>query len=221
MKRTVVLASLLVLCALFTSGCRRGGGGASLVESRDFAVAGAPRVTVVNFNGDIEVVAGESGVVKTEVRKQSASPNAGAVQTDLDRIKVDATQEGDTVSLVVSYRQPRNGRVEGEHASASVRLTVPPGTVLDLVTGEGNVSVPEGMGNTGVMAAKGDVTFRLPASAAFRLAGVLGEGTIKSDFSSVRSGPTRGPLAAAVGIQPTTAITVTLGAGTLTLRKGR
>ncbi len=221
MKRTALLTALLVLSALLASGCRRGGGSASLVESRDFAVNGAPQVKVVNFNGDIEVVTGEGGVVKTVVQKLSDSRDAGTVQTDLDRIKVEATQQGNTVSLVVTYQQPRSGRVEGEHASSNVALTVPPGTVLDLVTGEGNVGVSEGVGNTGLMVAKGDVTLRLPASAAFKLSGVLGEGTVKSDFSGVRSGPARGKLAAVVGVQPATAITVTLGSGTLNLNKGR
>ena len=222
MKRLLLLLPVAFLVAITFSACGRGARNeTAVVQTSEFVVGTTPRLSVVNFGGDVDVVTGDAGRIGVELRKQSSDPDSGGAQTDLDRIKLSATQTGDEVSVVVEYVQPKSGKVQGEHASAAMTLTVPPATVLNLVTGRGNVSVPEGAGSANVIVANGNVAIHLPAGAAFTLGGVIGNGSVTSDFDGVKEGQHSGPLAAVVGRQPGVDIKVSIGNGKLSLLKNR
>lgn len=131
-----LVLALLPLVAL--SGCAAVM--ASLVkaerdESRSFTVAGRPAVVVDTFNGEIKVERGSQDRVDAVVTKTGSGSNQQAAEKDLENVKVEFSQEGDTIRVVAT----RTGPMMFGSSGASVALRVPAEATLALTTRNGKI----------------------------------------------------------------------------------
>jgi DUF4097 and DUF4098 domain-containing protein YvlB len=120
---------------------------AERAESRSFTVAARPAVVVETFNGEIAVERASANTVEAVVTKVGSGANPQAAEADLDNVKVDYSQEGDTVRIVATRTGPKNFGSSG----ASIALKVPAESTLSLATSNGEVHA-EGI--------RGDITAR-------------------------------------------------------------
>lgn len=105
------------------------------VETRDdsFNSGPSPRLVVDTFNGAITVKAGSASTIRVEATLKRA-----------DKINYQVTQDGDTVKVEAE----RTGATIGRSPGASVEITAPPDTVLELRTSNGAIIV-DGITETG------------------------------------------------------------------------
>jgi len=108
---------------------------AERTESRSFAVGARPAVVVDTFNGEIKVERSSEGKVDAVVTKTGSGSNPQAAEKDLENVKVEFAQEGDTVRLVATRTGPKMFGSSG----ASVALKVPAGSTLSLTTRNGEI----------------------------------------------------------------------------------
>jgi DUF4097 and DUF4098 domain-containing protein YvlB len=148
-RRLLSLAVVLV-AALPLTGC----GGfrfqpftAEEVVAESFRTTAPPRVVVEVFNGGIEVVTGAADTVLAEVTKRGSGGSEEEAEDDLENIEVTMTQTGDEVRITA---RRTDARVTG-NSGASAEVKVPPGSVLDLRTTNGGLTVS---GATGAVTGK-------------------------------------------------------------------
>ncbi|MFO0890572.1 MAG: DUF4097 family beta strand repeat-containing protein [Isosphaeraceae bacterium] len=106
------------------------------VEQRSFTVQGQPEVVVETFNGAIRVEAVSGGKIDAMVTKTGAGRNQEAAESQLDQVKVDFAQEGDTVRIVAR----RSGPSLFGSSGAEIDLRLPPGSSLKLTTSNGELA---------------------------------------------------------------------------------
>jgi DUF4097 and DUF4098 domain-containing protein YvlB len=148
-------------------------------ETTRFTVAGAPRVTLDTFDGSIEVHSWDKREVEVEIEKRAQDDAA------LQRITVEATQDGDAVTVRV--RGPERPGSEGvtvgisQSPTARLRVALPKDSQLELVTGDGSIRIEDVDG--AITARSGDGSIQ-----GMRLAGALrlrtGDGTIRLQRAS-------------------------------------
>jgi DUF4097 and DUF4098 domain-containing protein YvlB len=109
---------------------------AEKTEERSFAVSATPAVTVETFNGDIEVSTTPGNKVEAIVTRTGSGANKEAAEADLDYVKVDYSQEGDTVKIIAKRTRPKTFGSSG----AEVELKVPAHTSLALSTQNGAIT---------------------------------------------------------------------------------
>jgi hypothetical protein len=109
---------------------------AERTERRSFAVAARPAVVVDTFNGSIKVETTSENKVDAVVTKIGSGANQQAAEGDLENVKVEYTQEGDTVRIVARRTGPRTFGSSG----ASVALKVPADSTLSLTTRNGAIT---------------------------------------------------------------------------------
>lgn len=141
MNRTVARAGLMVAAlaavAIGLAACvvRVGSEGYRAVEEWTFPTDGTPEVTLMTFDGPIEVRAWDRPEVHVEVVKMAATKEI------VDAIEMRAEQAGRTV--VIEARRPAElGTLFGVDADASARViaSVPSETDLVVRSGDGDVS---------------------------------------------------------------------------------
>ena len=108
---------------------------AERTESRSFAVAARPTVVVDTFNGEIKVERTSENKVDAVVTKIGSGANPQAAEKDLENVKVEYAQEGDTVRIVATRTGPKMFGSSG----ASVALKVPAESTLSLTTRNGEI----------------------------------------------------------------------------------
>jgi DUF4097 and DUF4098 domain-containing protein YvlB len=150
-------------------------------ESKTYAVTGAPRVRVENFDGAINVHAWDKPEVMYTAIKRAADDR------EMQGIKVVAQQTGGEVTLRADFdksfshiREERNGRVLSytSNASAEFDLYVPRNSTLFVSTGDGRLRVDGVAGELDLRTGDGpiDVT-----GARGRLRAETGDGRIRID----------------------------------------
>ena len=150
-------------------------------ETKTYAVTGAPRVRVENFDGAINVHAWDKPEVMYTAIKRAADDR------EMQGIKVVAQQAGGEVTLRADFdksfshvREERNGRVLSytSNASAEFDLYVPRNSTLFVSTGDGRLRVDGVAGELDLRTGDGpiDVT-----GARGRLRAETGDGRIRID----------------------------------------
>jgi DUF4097 and DUF4098 domain-containing protein YvlB len=127
---------LLLVAALALGGCIGGNITAEETVSQSFDMGVSPRIVVETFNGRIDVKAGAEGRVAVDVVKRGAGFSQTEAEADLQNVEVTMIQEGDTLRIVA--RRTDSALVTG-NSGASVDLSVPPGSSLDLRSSNGNI----------------------------------------------------------------------------------
>ncbi len=166
-------------------------------ESQSFAVTGNPSVNIVTYDGFITVHGWDKSVVKYDVSKRAGE------EQDVKQIKVEAKQDGSTISIVARAPQaegsasldvyvPKNanlhvssndGRLSLEGVSGDLTLRTGDGSI-DVTDGRGQLQVNTGDGRIHVTKFEGQVDARtgdgsIVLEGAFSgLAARTGDGTI-------------------------------------------
>src|SRR3954467_4509392 len=108
---------------------------AERTESRSFAVGARPAVVVDTFNGEIKVERTSEGKVEAVVTRIGSGANPQAAEKDLENVKVEFSQEGETVRIVAT----RSGQKMFGSSGASVALKVPAESNLSMTTRNGEI----------------------------------------------------------------------------------
>lgn len=153
-RRHVSTLGLVVLAAASVTGCVDISAGnvrySETVEKR-FTVAGTPTLHVSTFDGSVDVDAWDRPEIVVTVEK------VGADKATTDRMIVNATQDGDRVT--VDVRQPRDGGVHWNIGpfSARVHVSMPAQGRVEADTGDGRVAVRDIAGELKVRTGDGSI----------------------------------------------------------------
>ncbi|MFN8498084.1 MAG: DUF4097 family beta strand repeat-containing protein [Anaerolineae bacterium] len=126
--------------------------------SQTFQVDTAPRLVVRSSNGRTLVRGVEGSAIVVEATKRAVGPNA---QARLQDIEVSATQDGSTVAVDDRRLSPPRP-LEAGGVSVDYVVTAPPGTVVDVRSGNGAVVVEAIRGGVTVDAGNGRVAVTRP-----------------------------------------------------------
>ena len=222
MLRKRILLTLWVLFLLASAGCTAlsglsGGITAESTETQGVDVPGVPSLTVNHFAGEINVTNGEAGRIEADLTKHSRLDNKAEAQAQLDGIVMSFTQSGTDVTLNVEGPDSFSELAAGPSASLEVR--VPPGTILDVNLGAGEVTVDQPADDVTINNGAGEATVILPAEAAFHLLVTGGVAEITSDFEGVPNGGVAADVDVMIGADPTQNVTFNLGEGEVHLRQ--
>ncbi len=126
--------------------------------SQTFQVGSSPRLVIRSSNGRTLVRGAEGNTIAVEATKRAIGPNA---QARLQDIEVSMTQDGDTVAVderrVAAPRPLESGGVSVDYV-----VTVPPGTAVDVRSGNGAVVVEGIRGGVTIDAGNGKVAVTRP-----------------------------------------------------------
>jgi len=121
--------NLLLLTVFAVQGNGQGKAGQVATEEKTFSVSGTPSIRTSTFDGHIRVETWEQPSVRCVIEKR------GRTQEDIDRIQVDATQDGNIIVVEAKMR----ARVRNSSASANLTITVPRQVNLTARTGDGGI----------------------------------------------------------------------------------
>ncbi len=178
------------------------------VEKR-FAVTGVPNVSLVTFDGAVEVRSWDRPEVVVEVEKRATDP------ADAEAIQVVAEQSGGNIR--VEARQPARGRAlvqVGVHPSARLIASVPAKVNLTVRTGDGNVTVERLVGRVDLDTEDGAV----------RVIGASGALRVHSGDGNLRLEEVDGPVEVDTGdggvsvVGRLTTLRLSTGDGTVSVR---
>lgn len=143
------------------------------VEKR-FTVTGTPTVKLGTFDGSLDVRTWERQEVLVVIEKHAADKQSA------DRMVVDASQDGDLVT--VDVREQRDGGFRLTMGSFGTRITVtlPVQARLEANTGDGRVSVRDLAGDVTVHTGDGSISLEHVSGA---VNAVSGDGSIEIDGS--------------------------------------
>jgi DUF4097 and DUF4098 domain-containing protein YvlB len=105
-------------------------------ETKDFPVSGVPDLTLVTFDGSIEIRAWDRPEVSIEIEKHASSKEA------LGQIHVNATQSGNRISVEVrDAEQERRHFGFSGNRSARLIVSVPRQVNIEARSGDGSVAI--------------------------------------------------------------------------------
>lgn len=221
-NRLLLVVVLLVLLVAALPGCSAltGLGGQVMAESEEtqsVIVPGVPSLIVNHFAGNVTIRDGEADKITANLTRRSRLSNAAEAQAQLDLITMEFTQSGTDVTLSV---EGRDGAGQGlDMATADLELLVPPGTVLDINQGAGDLTVEQPSGNVTINLGAGNATVTLPADASFNLSMAGGAGNVNSDFEGVPDGGLATDIDTTIGRNPTQTLTFNVGAGNVNINQ--
>jgi hypothetical protein len=147
-------------------------------EEKRFIVQGRPELTLVTFDGSIEVTGWDQPEVVIDIRKQGPSAQA------LEEIEVRVAQDGDRISVEVVEPKGSRGLSFGPGRSVSLVVSVPRQAVLTARSGDGAVTIERVEGRVDVNTGDGSV----------RGAGLSGELKMRTGDGSVTLDDVKGQV---------------------------
>lgn len=133
------VAAVLLVTATLLPGCEvnLNSEGLTARETKSFKVTGQAELVLDTFDGAIELHSWDRNDIEVEVEKRAME------QALLDEIKIDAEQQGDTITLKVTgpARLDRHGVTIGMHISptARLRVAVPRHINITATSGDGSI----------------------------------------------------------------------------------
>lgn len=188
-------------------------------ETQSVTVPGVPTLVVDHFAGNVTIRDGEADRITANLTRQSRLDNAAEAEAQLELITMAFTQTGTDVTLSI---KGRNGVSEGlDAATANLELLVPPGTILNINQGAGNLTIERPSGDVTVNLGAGNATVTLPDEASFNLSVSGGVGNVNSEFEGVPDGGIATDIDTTIGSSPTQTLTFNVGAGDINLNKAQ
>lgn len=114
-----------------------------------FVVGDGPVLLIDSFAGNVDIRTGPEGTITAVASRRAA------VTTSLQRIIVEPSQEGDTVTI-----RTRRGSSAISNLAVDLEVTVPPGTRVTVTNGAGEVTIDNVEGETSVRTGAGNVMVR-------------------------------------------------------------
>ena len=125
-----LISLAMLVISVEVPGQGRQGGQIVTSEEKTFSVSGTPTVRTSTFDGHIRIEASDQPVVRCSIEKRGRS------QEDIDRIQVEAVQDGNIITVDARVRS----RVRfNSSASANITLTLPRQANLVARTGDGGI----------------------------------------------------------------------------------
>jgi hypothetical protein len=109
---------------------------ATSTQTRELKVEGTPTITVRNMAGSVSIVAGGSSQVTVVITKKTRGLLGGG-ESDLERVQVEVTQQGDAITIATHYP----GSFGAHGITVDLDITTPATTNLNLRHAAGNVRV--------------------------------------------------------------------------------
>lgn len=213
----VTLVALSACSALGVMDSVTGEVTAESEETQSVIVPGVPTLIVSHFAGNVTIRDGEADKITANLTRQSRLDDAAEAQAQLDLITMEFTQSGTDVTLSI---EGRDGASQGlDAATANLELLVPPGTVLEITQGAGNLTIEQPGSDVTVNLGAGNATVTLPEDASFNLSISGGVGNVNSDFAGVPDGGLATDIDTTIGDNPTQTLTFNVGAGDINLNK--
>ncbi len=213
----VLLVSLSACSALSGVDSLTGEVTAESEETQSVIVPGVPSLIVNHFAGNVTIRDGEADKITANLTRQSRLDDAAEAQAQLELITMNFTQSGTNVTLSVEGRDEADEGLDA--ATANLELLVPPGTVLEINQGAGNLTVEQPSSDVTVNLGAGNATVTLPDDASFNLSVSGGVGNVNSDFEGVPDGGIATDIDATIGDNPTQTLTFNVGAGDVNINK--
>src|SRR5262249_15781597 len=113
------------------------------VITKSFTTNALGRTVVETFDGSIDVTIGAVDQTKVKVTKTSRGESQEAAKDDLQNVVLKMSHEEDTIRIT-ARRADKSPR---KQSGAAVELEIPAGTVLELGTDNGTISVTGPTGN--------------------------------------------------------------------------
>lgn len=185
-----VLVVLLVLGLLATLVAGLVAGGIVYVSSRPqvtsqstrtFLVSDTPQLVVHHQAGDITVVAGTSNQITVEVIKKARDVSQSDAQRDLDRIQVNLTQQGNTVTATATGDW---NTTVAQQLTADLRISVPATTNLEVTLQAGTLTLTRITGGLEAQVTAGRVvTSALTLTAPSQITMTTGEAEVDASLA--------------------------------------
>lgn len=144
MNRKLIVALVLLVAISLLAACQQQPGvslGANRATAEEVVSASfsaeKPTIIVETFNGNVEVSVGGGTAIKIDVTKRGSGDTPEEAKADLKNIQVNMNQEGSTVRVTA---QRSDQRTNVDNSGASAKLTVPPGSILQIRTSNGKVT---------------------------------------------------------------------------------
>lgn len=177
--------AMLVLAAVTLAGCEVNLNSEGIVsrETRKFEVTGTPDVQLETFDGAIEVHSWDRNEVEVEIEKRAME------QELVDEMKVSAEQQGNRIVIRVT-RPGRSDDFEGVQIgvnfspTARLRVALPRESMLNVMSGDGSISVEDVTGKITLKTNDGSV----------RGARLIGEIFVRSGDGAIRMERAEGKL---------------------------
>jgi DUF4097 and DUF4098 domain-containing protein YvlB len=133
----IVRAVMFVAAATMAAACDISIGAAefSVREEKKFAVTGPTQLALTTFDGSIDVRGWDRNEVLVEVEKR------GPDQATVDKIQVNASQHGNTITLDVAKPSPLTTTSFQRSPSASLIVSVPLLTAVTARSGDGSITI--------------------------------------------------------------------------------
>lgn len=219
MFRTMLTITLF--CGLLLAGCTGINLAGDLIagdaETQGVDVAGVPTLTVNHFAGAITVLNGEDGHITANLTRKSRLTDATEAEAQMSEITMAFIQQGTDVTLDIDA--PERMRTSLNATTADLELFVPPGTVLTVNLGAGEITVDQPAGDVTINSGAGTAAAILPADTAFRLVVTGGAIGVESEFEGVPDGGVATEIDMTVGDAPSQTLIFTLGEGQVRLEK--
>jgi hypothetical protein len=151
-----LLALAIVPLLLPLAGCAAIMGNqvkAERLEQRSFTVSSQPMVIVETFNGRIHVEPADHGKVEATVTKIGSGRDQEAAEADLENVKLNFSQEGETIRIIAKRTVPKMFGTSG----ASIELKLPSGSALSLTTQNGEIRTTGAYRETTARSSNGNV----------------------------------------------------------------
>jgi hypothetical protein len=143
----------------------------SVREEKKFAVTGPTQLALTTFDGSIVVRGWDRNEVLVEVEKR------GTDQAMVDTIQVEATQNGNRITLEVPKPSPMKTGSFGRSPSASLVVSVPLQTTITARSGDGSITIRRVTGSVDLDTEDGSV----------ELEEIKGNCTVRTGDGSVRA----------------------------------
>jgi DUF4097 and DUF4098 domain-containing protein YvlB len=170
----ILILALLCVCGviifILASQLHLGGGGVQLGlprinnisaeadEEQRFTVSGAAALDVDNAAGDITVTGGEGSEIVVTAHKTAWANSEAEAQADLETLKVDITQTGNTIKVKVVKPQTLTIAGAGRSDTVDFTISVPEETSVSVHTGYGEVSLSGTTGDANLYSSYGNLT---------------------------------------------------------------
>ncbi len=164
MNRKLIIVLLLLVAALALASCSQNTSVSQGVNraTADEVVSGSfnadkPTIVVSTFNGNVDISVSGGTAIKVDVTKRGSGNTPDDAKSDLTNIQVNMNQQGNTVNVTA---QRSDKRTDVGNSGASAKLTVPPGSTIQIQTSNGKVTVSGEVAAVTVQSSNGAIDVR-------------------------------------------------------------
>lgn len=117
---------------------------ASVTSTQMFTVAGVPSLDIHNASGSLSVLTGAPGSVSVEMTRTARDSSQSAARTDLDKIAVTASQDGNRITVTSDFQDES---FFATSSAVNLRIVVPPtaNIAADVTAGDFRVDGVSGL----------------------------------------------------------------------------